>query len=237
MYQPMNMNYGMMCDMAALQRSLKLIEEAVEDEKRDELFYDYLISKAPTREEKKIIASIRDDEIKHNKMFRKIYMDFTGKEIKIEDDVEFEKPKSYLDGIKKALFGELKAVEKYRIIRQGLPGRYYRDMLFEIITDELKHSSKYNYIYTINYDKKMPRTNFEFDKIDKKDVIEFIAPLLNRTIGDKFDDVDLERALSQLKLSDMLEDLKDKLDDYTKKMKKWEKDEMPKVLEKFKKRD
>ena len=63
------------------------------------------------------------------------------------------KPKTYLEGLKKALFGELKAVEKYRVIREAMPNRYYRDILFEIITDELKHSAKYNYLYTINLDK------------------------------------------------------------------------------------
>ena len=41
-------------------------------------------------------------------------------------------------------------MEKYRIIRAGIPGKYYRDMVFEILTDELKHADKYNYILNIN---------------------------------------------------------------------------------------
>lgn len=140
---------GIPCSYKSLGEALNLVKQAVQGEKEDELFYDYLISVAPTREEKKIIADIRDDEKKHNKMFRQIYMDFTGKNI-VAEDVDFEKPKSYIDGIKKALFGELAAMEKYRIIRAGLPGRYYRDMVFEILTDELKHADKYNYILNIN---------------------------------------------------------------------------------------
>jgi rubrerythrin len=139
-----------MYDMDLLQKSLEGIKLAVQGEKEDELFYDYLISIAPTEEEKKIIASIRDDERGHNKMFRQIYKSITGMDVPPGKDEEFIKPISYLDGIKKALFGELGAVERYREIRRGLPSTIYRDMLFNIITDEIKHSAKYNYLFTLN---------------------------------------------------------------------------------------
>lgn len=134
----------------SLDNSLKLIKEGVIGEKSDELFYNYLISIAPDEEDKEIITSIRDDELKHNRMFRQIYKDYTGQEIGEGENIDFEKTEDYIDGIVKALFGELKAVEKYREIRAGLPTRNSRDMLFEIITDELKHASKYNYLYTKN---------------------------------------------------------------------------------------
>ena len=146
----MNANPYMMYDMNLLEKSLEGIKKAVQGEKEDELFYDYLISVAPTDDEKKIIASIRDDERGHNKMFRQIYKSITGVDVPPGDDEEFVKPISYLDGIKKALFGELAAVEKYREIRRGLPSTMYRDMLFNIITDEIKHSAKYNYLFTLN---------------------------------------------------------------------------------------
>lgn len=133
-----------------LDEALILIKQAIMDEKEDELFYDYLISVAPTDEEKEIIKTIRDDEKKHNKMFKEIYKYFTGEDVKIKEDVDFEKPDSYIDGIKKALFGELGAVERYRNIRAGIPNRYYKDMVFEILTDEQKHADKYNYILNIN---------------------------------------------------------------------------------------
>jgi len=139
-----------MYDMNLLEKALEGIELAVKGEKEDELFYDYLISIAPTDEEKKIIASIRDDERGHNKMFRQIYKSITGVNLPPGDGEEFVKPTSYLDGIKKALFGELGAIERYREIRRGLPSTISRDMLFNIITDEIKHSAKYNYLFTLN---------------------------------------------------------------------------------------
>lgn len=131
--------------------ALESIKDSVKGEKHDELFYDYLISAAPNDEEKNIIKSIRDDEIKHNRYFKDIYKDFTGKNIEVDKDATFDKPSDYLTGLKDAIFGELRAVEKYRNIRKVMPTEYYRDILFEIITDELKHSAKYNYLYTKNY--------------------------------------------------------------------------------------
>jgi rubrerythrin len=156
----------------ALQLSLKLIKEAVAGEREDQLFYEYLISVAPTNEEKLIIASIRDDEKKHNQLFRKIYKDFTGQDVQISNGEEFQKPKSYKDGLVKALFGELAAVEKYRVIRQGLPNNFYRDILFNIITDEIKHSAKYNYLYTLN---SQSRTN-DTESLDTRSYQAASAP-------------------------------------------------------------
>ncbi|MBB6216577.1 rubrerythrin [Anaerosolibacter carboniphilus] len=136
-----------------LTEALALVKDAAQGEREDELFYDYLISVAPTKEEKDIIATIRDDERKHNKMFRQIYRYFTGQEIPPAKDEEFEKPNSYIYGVTKALFGELAAMERYRIIRAGMPDRYHRDMVFEILTDEMKHADKYNYILNKNVGK------------------------------------------------------------------------------------
>ncbi|MFX3674606.1 MAG: ferritin-like domain-containing protein [Paenisporosarcina sp.] len=130
-----------------LQKSLTLIAEAVQGEREDRLFYDYLISVAPTQEDKDIIESIRDDEIKHNSMFKMIYKDFTGKEV-MNGNGEIKKPNSYVEGIQQALFVELRAVEKYREILKGLPDGFYRDAVFDILTDELKHATKYNYLFT-----------------------------------------------------------------------------------------
>lgn len=129
---------------------LGMIRDSIESEKEDEMFYDYLISIAPTEDEKQIIGSIRNDEKKHNMYFRQIYEDLTGETIEPIDNVTFEEPASYVDGIKTALFDELRAVEKYRPIRELMPNRYYRDVLFEIITDELKHAAKYNYLFALN---------------------------------------------------------------------------------------
>lgn len=142
-----------------LNEALALVKEAIQGEREDELFYDYLISVAPTKEEKDIIASIRDDERKHTKYFREIYAFYTGKSVPSPSNSAFEKPQSYITGVRKAKFGELGAVERYRDIRAGIPDRYYRDMVFEILTDELKHAHKYDYILYLSLQNKLPNAN------------------------------------------------------------------------------
>ncbi len=143
-------NYGMDFTQQAFNKALSLIKEAVQDERADELFYDHLISVAPTQEEKDIITSIRDDERNHRQWFKEIYKYYTGSEIQSKNGESFISPSSYITGISKAVFGELEAMEKYRFIREGLPSRLYRDMVFKILTDEMKHATKYNYILNKN---------------------------------------------------------------------------------------
>lgn len=133
-----------------LPTALQLICNAVAGEREDEMFYDYLISVAPSEEDKDIIRSIRDDERKHFMMFRQIYFELTCQMLPPPKETEFERPKSYCAGIQKALFGELGAVERYRRILFALQDRRQINMLTEIITDELKHSSKYNFLYSRN---------------------------------------------------------------------------------------
>lgn len=233
----MPMQGGMMWNMEALQKSLGLIKEAVSGEREDELFYDYLISVAPNQQEKNIIASIRDDEKKHNMMFRRIYKDLTGMEVEVEEEEEFEKPSSYLEGIKRALFGELKAVERYRVIRQGLPNRYYRDMLFEIITDELKHSSLYNYLYTENH-MKMRRSIDDSDdsddineSFDSSVILNSIIPVVSNII-DEIDGAELERLAKDFGISNVIGKFRDLLEEISEKVEKWEKSNESKFFKK-----
>lgn len=131
--------------------ALQLIKGAVSGEREDELFYDYLISVAPTLEARNIIQTIRDDERKHNKMFRKIYTELTGKVFPTVQYEEFEKPRSYCEGVKKALQGELGAVQRYRRILFALQDRVQINMLTEIITDELRHANLYNLLFSLGH--------------------------------------------------------------------------------------
>lgn len=194
----------------ALQLSLQLMREAVAGEREDQLFYEYLISQAPTNEEKLIIASIRDDEKRHNKLFRMMYKEITGQEVPPANGEEFQRPKTYKDGLVKALFGELRAVEKYRVIRQGLPNRYYRDILFNIITDEIKHSAKYNYLYTLNSQPgtsrlpqmesaQQPQTQSVADQW-----VTYIDPLVKRALKETEEGINLTHLYQEFILSGVL---------------------------------
>lgn len=143
-------DYGMDFSRDSFYNALNLIKEAVQDERADELKYDYFMKMARSEHEVSMIKSIRDDERNHRKWFREIYNYYTGKEIEATDGEEFDKPATYLDGISNSVIGELNAVEKYRFIREGLPSRLFRDVLFRVITDEMKHATKYNLILNLH---------------------------------------------------------------------------------------
>ncbi|MEO3943905.1 ferritin-like domain-containing protein [Gorillibacterium sp. CAU 1737] len=131
-------------------QAIEMIKKAVQGEKNDERFYSDLIALAPDEEQQKIIASIREDERSHNRMFRDMYRSLTGQEVPPAPDEPYKKPTSYTEGLVDALFGELGAVERYRSIWSGLPQGVYQDTLLGIIMDEQKHATKYNYLYTLN---------------------------------------------------------------------------------------
>ena len=215
-----------------LNKALEGIREAVQGEREDELFYDYLISIAPTSGEKEIIGSIRNDERRHNLLFRKIYKDLTGNEVPMGESEIFEKPKSYLDGITNALFGELRAVEKYRDIKKGLAIGLYRDILFYIITDEIKHASKYNYLFTLNSNKntmKQDTSNFTPD-----DWIKYITPLVNRALKESKEGINPEHLYQEFILSGVLVGLGKSPEEAIEQVEKWEKTGTSQLLVKSK---
>ncbi|WP_038299093.1 ferritin family protein [Metaclostridioides mangenotii] len=141
-----------------LQNSINMIGDSIESEKKDAQFYQWLIDNIPAsdlssnqvKQIKSIIESIRNDELNHNKMFQNMYHQLTGN-IVTPIDEEFIPPESFKVGITDALMGELEAVKKYRLIMSGLPSLYYRDIVFNILTDELRHASLYNYIFASLY--------------------------------------------------------------------------------------
>lgn len=135
---------------ANLPGALQLIAGGVAGEREDRLFYDYLISLAPTEEEKEIIKGIRDNEIYHFTLFRQIYYQLTGQLLPQPKDTPFVKPASYCAGIRKALLGEENAVTRYRKILFAMQNRIHINMLTEIITDELRHGTLYSYLYAKN---------------------------------------------------------------------------------------
>jgi rubrerythrin len=218
------------------QEALKVVEEVVQAERDDELFYDYLISAAPTSEEKDIIASIRDDERVHNKMFRRIYRDFTGMEVPVGGVKTFEKPKSYLEGIKKALFEELKAVDKYRAVRKALSMGNYRYNFFDIVTDEMKHASKYNYLLDLNRNVEFMNVRQAPDtsKFTPDDWVRYITPLVTRALAEAKEGINPEHLYQEFILSGVLVGLGKTPQVAIEQVEQWEKDGTSQLLAKSK---
>lgn len=157
MYDPYNQDYELNDRNSELQQineeiitfnqAVSLIEQSVGDEKEDEMFYNILIEQAPTNEEKEIIKSIRDDERRHNQILRNLYYEFTGQ--MLPENTLSSHPEMNMDyqsNLKKALFGELNAVAKYRKILGTMPSGDSYTLLMSIMTDEIRHASKYNFL-------------------------------------------------------------------------------------------
>lgn len=221
-----------------LSLALDEIRKAVQGEREDELFYDYLISLAPTKDEKEIIESIRNDERKHNQLFRKIYKDFTGNEINTMNEENLKKPSSFIDGIRTALFGELKAVDKYKSIRRALPIGAYKDMLFDIIMDELKHASKYNYLFSLNNTNKSSKNRDSLQEDTSKftpdDWVKYITPLVDRALMESKEGINPEHLYQEFILSGVLVGLGKAPEEAINQVEKWEKTGESKLLAKSK---
>ncbi|WP_242951829.1 ferritin-like domain-containing protein [Clostridium felsineum] len=78
-----------------------------------------------------------------------MYTQLTGKTLPASQNEQFKKPSSYLDGIKNSIIGETDAVKRYRRILFALQNRTNINMLTEIISDELRHASLYNMLFSM----------------------------------------------------------------------------------------
>ena len=137
-----------------LNTAINMIKASVSDEAEDAAMYEALISFAPTNEAKEIIAAIRDDEKIHNKLLREIFAALTGVVLPPSPEKADYQKISYLDGIKKAFMGELKAVEKYREILTYMPSKDLYNKILYIMIDEMKPATKYNYLITMHLNDK-----------------------------------------------------------------------------------
>ena len=135
-------------EIISLSEALELIRKSIADEKQDEIFYSALIEKAPDDNAKKIITDIRDDEKNHNEILRFIYSNITGE---VFNDINNNENKineetTYAQDLENALFSELDAVKKYRKIMGAMPSSKMQTLIMSILTDELRHANKYNYL-------------------------------------------------------------------------------------------
>lgn len=139
-----------------LKNSIKLIKKYAESEKRDSMIFQWLIQNIPvsqllpkeTRKIQGIIESIRDDELRHDQVYKNMYFQITGMKVQSEEEA-FIPPAGFKDGIADAMMRELNDIKIHHEIMEGLPSLYYRSKVHNILSDELRHGSLYNYIYTV----------------------------------------------------------------------------------------
>ncbi len=133
------------------QNAVRLIKEILCCERSDELFYHYLVNITPNEEAREILSDIRDDKIKHIKMFRTIYYQLTGQVLPPDENESFQKPQSFNEGLKQSLKRELATIVKYQQILFAMKNRVHFNMVTEIITNVFRHNVLYNLLLTLNH--------------------------------------------------------------------------------------
>ena len=127
---------------------LELLREAISEEDKDRRKYGQMMEMTDNKEIIKQIQYAYEDEAKHYEMLREIYEELAGSISKILV-TELEQQNRLIDAIKESINAELEAVELYREIRAMLRGKKYRNMLYEIITDEQEHATRFVYLYSM----------------------------------------------------------------------------------------
>ena len=134
-----------------MMQALDIIRDAVRKEAEKAAFYEYAIGQAPTAEEKKIIRGIKDSELRHLVMLKRLYEELTGETLdSAHTKADFRRPSSYCDGLKRGLLDQQEAADKHKAILTALRGRRHINMVTGMITDELRHLGLFNYLYARN---------------------------------------------------------------------------------------
>lgn len=150
LFKDMNINECDYCMSMYRQNQtlLDLITEAMKDEKHDTIKYKRMMGMTDKDKVRKQIEFAYNDEQKHYKMFQNIVYMLTGKKLDVPEP-KVEEYKSLLPAVESSINGELGAVELYRKIFSMLSTRQMRDMLYEIITDEQEHATRFVYLYSM----------------------------------------------------------------------------------------
>ncbi|MBB6218616.1 rubrerythrin [Anaerosolibacter carboniphilus] len=148
MYREMHMGYGYNTPIPYDPAVLGLIQEAMKDERHDRVKYGKMLEMTDDKKVQEQIRFAYEDEGKHYTMFQKIYAQLTGQRIEIPVP-RAEDYGTLQNAIETSIDGELEAVELYRRIKAMLPTRQMQDDLYEIITDEQEHATRFVYLYAM----------------------------------------------------------------------------------------
>ena len=147
------LNFNSRIDKAnKLNEAIEMIHDSILDESEDEEFYNMIKNMAINDEDKMIISDIINDEKKHNLMLKDIYYLLTGSNVLNKKKMNNENKENYTynNSLKKAFFGELEEVKKYRKILSAMTDKENYNKIMEIMIDELTHADKFNYLITKN---------------------------------------------------------------------------------------
>lgn len=130
------------------EKILILIEEAISDEFKDYEYYKRLQTLFDDSKDKESIRRISLDEMKHKKMLEELYSKLSGRKPPLPRPEDIRITRNLLVELAKSIAHEFDGVEFYRKLYFLLKNPEYRDMMFEILTDEHIHAGKLTYLYS-----------------------------------------------------------------------------------------
>lgn len=120
------------------------IQKFMQDQADAVAFYGELIEQLQAEELKDYVRHAREDEQKHYRMLGELYQALTGRTYEVQPrPTEFA---SLAAGLKLAMDDEYAAAEEYRDVYLKYNDRRVRNLFFELMTDELEHATRFNYV-------------------------------------------------------------------------------------------
>ena len=131
-------------------KMLEMLHQGFHIETISSKSYKQLCDAVIAEDDKKIIKDIMLDTVKHRKCFEELFYNFCGARPAGPPEQQPRhhfRSKTLPQIFEERMLEELLNVEFYRHIYFALANLEYRDTLFEIITDKLRHSQLLNYLY------------------------------------------------------------------------------------------
>jgi rubrerythrin len=117
---------------------LKLLDDALSDELSDYMLYTAMSKKCV--ENGGIFTDIASDELKHRKMLTELYTDLSGKAPELKEDVGTDISDTCEELVKEQISKELEGAATYRTLYFAMPTQADKNIIFEIMTDEMFHA-------------------------------------------------------------------------------------------------
>ena len=124
---------------------LDLLREAMTDEATDMRYYEKLSWLVSKDEDREVVRHVQADEKKHLQMLIDIYRNLT-EEVPTVIANEFEIGHDLRAEFEKRVLEELEGMEFYRKLYLSHKSAELRDAFFEMLTDELEHAVKMQYL-------------------------------------------------------------------------------------------
>jgi rubrerythrin len=120
------------------------VQKFMQDQANAGLMYRELVAQTPGEDLKAYVQHALDDEQEHYRMLAQFHRELTGRTYDVQPQpTAFENLRA---GLKMAMDGEYEAFEGYRSIYLRYHDPQIRDIFFRLMTDELEHATRFNYV-------------------------------------------------------------------------------------------